>query len=216
MNDVLLSCLRCSICCWDGKDQFESQCKAQGLPKHQQCKPRHDDGCQSSTTKTATSGKVIVITTNPAATPRTRKRRTRRKTLPIPTTSRENFISTVTLQDKNASSLLLSTTESLLRKDTTTAVSHTDQNILAYGKARKSVLDDGDNKTRVIMGVSFSLVILILLGVIFKWNKIAHFLKWSRCRPICRPKDSELDERTESTMVDDIKVPASVEVKGGT
>ena len=79
MNDVVLSCLRCSICCWDGKDQFENQCKAQGLPKHRQCKPRHDDGCQWSTTKTATSGRVIVITTNPAATPQTRKPRTSRE-----------------------------------------------------------------------------------------------------------------------------------------
>ena len=214
MNDVVLSCLRCSICCWDGKDQFESQCKAQGLSKHRQCKPRHDNGCQSSTTKTATSGRVIVVTTNPAATPRTRKRHTRRKTLPIPTTSRENFISSVTPQDETASSLFLSTTESLSQKGTTTAVSHADQNILAYGRARKSVLDDGDNKTRVIMGVSFTVVILILLAVIFKRNKIAHFLKWARCRPICRPKDAELGERTESTMVDDISVPASVE--GGT
>jgi len=51
------------------------------------------------------------------------------------------------------------------------------QNILAYGIARKSVLDDGDNKTRVIIGVSFTMVILILLAVIFKRNKIAHFLK---------------------------------------
>ena len=66
------------------------------------------------------------------------------------------------------------------------------------------------------MGVSFSMVILILLVVSFKRNKIAHFLKWSRCRPICRPKDAELGDRTESTMLEDTRAPASVEVKGGT
>ena len=137
MNDVVLSCLRCFICCWDGKDQFESQCKAQGLPKHRQCKPRHDDGCQSSTTKTATSGRVIVITTNPAATPRTRKRHTRRKTLPIPTTSRENFISSVAPQDENASSLFLSTTESLSQKGTTTAVSHAASEYFSLWNSKK-------------------------------------------------------------------------------
>ena len=217
MNDVVLSCLRCSICCWDGKDQFESKCKAQGLPKHRQCKPRHDDdGCQPSTTKTATSGRVIVITSNQAATPRTRKRQTKRIIFPIPTARQEYFISTVTPQDEKASSLALSTTATLLRKGTTTAVSHANQNKVTYGKARTtSVLDNGANKTRVFICVSFSLVILILLAVIFKRNKIAHFLKWARCRPICRPKDSELGERTESTVVDDFRATVSVEIKGG-
>ena len=139
MNKVVLSCLPCSICCLDGKDQFERQCKAQGLPQHRQCKPRHNNGCQSSTTKSATSSRVIAITSNPAATPRTRTRHTRRSTLSIPSTRQENFISTVNPQDEKASSLPLSTAASLLRKGTTTAVSQADQNILVYGKVRKSL-----------------------------------------------------------------------------
>ena len=73
VNEVVLSSLLCSFCCWDGKVQFESQRKAQGLPKHQLCSPRHD-GCQSLSMKAATSGGVIVITTSAAATPRTSKR----------------------------------------------------------------------------------------------------------------------------------------------
>jgi len=112
------------------------------------------------------------------------------------------------VQDEKASSLPLSTAASLLRKGTTAAVSHAYQNKVGYGKARTtSVLDDGDNKTRVIMGVSLTMVILILLVVIFKRNKVAHFLKWARCHPICRPKDSELGKCTESTVVDDIRAP---------
>lgn len=44
-DDVVLGCLPCSICCWDGRDRFENLCKAQGLPRHQQCSPRHEGGC---------------------------------------------------------------------------------------------------------------------------------------------------------------------------
>ena len=59
MNDVVMSCLPCSTCCWDGRDQLERKCIAQGLPKHRQCGPKHEDRCQLSTTsKVNTGGRI--------------------------------------------------------------------------------------------------------------------------------------------------------------
>lgn len=211
MNDVVFSCLPCSICCWDGRDTFESQCKAQGLPKHRQCAPRHEDSCQTSTTTKANFGGTIVIT-NPITTQRTRTRLTGKTitTVPISPTKHEQLFGAKTQDDKAASSAV-STTASQLP----VTVAGTTNNV-ANGKARKSVLDNSKNETRIIMGTCISIAVLILIVVFAKRNKIANCLKWARCRPICRSKDAELDERTESSMLDDVRAPVTVERKGGT
>lgn len=44
--DLVYHCLPCSVCCLDGKDQLEEQCKAQGLPMHRHCKVSTVNGCQ--------------------------------------------------------------------------------------------------------------------------------------------------------------------------
>ena len=46
VDDLIYDCVPCSDCCWGGTDQFEEQCKAQGLPRHRRCKLRSADGCK--------------------------------------------------------------------------------------------------------------------------------------------------------------------------
>lgn len=60
VNKVVLSSLLSSFCSWDCKVQFESQCKAQGLPQHRLYSTRHD-GRQSSTMKTVTPGGAMIV-----------------------------------------------------------------------------------------------------------------------------------------------------------
>ncbi|PFX19991.1 Tumor necrosis factor receptor superfamily member 19 [Stylophora pistillata] len=43
VEGLIYDCEPCSDCCWDNKDEFEEQCKAQGLPRHQRCKLRNAD-----------------------------------------------------------------------------------------------------------------------------------------------------------------------------
>ena len=213
MNDVVLSCLPCSICCWDGRDTFESQCKAQGLPKHRHCAPRHEDSCQTSTTTKANLGGKIAIT-DATTTQRTRQRLTGKtmETVPITPTKHE-YLEGAKTQDNKAAPFALSTTAIQLR--VTSTVIHT-TNKVAFSKARKSVLDNSENEKRIIMGTGISMVVLILIVVIAKRNKIANYLKWARCRPVYRSKDIELGEQTESSMLDDVRAPLTVEGKGGT
>ena len=96
----------------------------------------------------------------------------------------------------------------------TTSLTYT-KSTVAYGEARKSMLDNSENKTKVIMAVIFGMVALTLV-VINKRNTIARYLRWARCHPVCRSKDLELVESTASSMLNDIRPSVTVQAKGGT
>lgn len=99
-DHVVSSCLPCSFCCWDGRDQFVSGCKAQGLPKHLQCTPRHEARCQPSATTTMQPGGNVVISIQ-SAKQRPSKSQTTRTTMPISSLKQESFVSTTKSQVGN-------------------------------------------------------------------------------------------------------------------
>lgn len=211
-DDFVSDCLLCSVCCWDSRDQFEAQCKAQGLPRHRHCKPRHEDGCQPAWTTTRATPGAISVRSNPATTQQTGKSQLEATTVPLSPTIREHFASNKT-RDKNTTSLPLPTTAIQLRKGTAPA-----KTAKSNDKNNRTVDDSsGGNKNRAILAVSLSMVILIIIVLITKRNKLVHFFKWARCRPICRSSgDAELSRDTESSFIDDVKAQLNVVPKGGT
>lgn len=100
-----------------------------------------------------------------------------------------------------------------LQQQRRTTVTHANKKAAQEGNLRK--FGSAKNKKRVIMGSSFSTVILMLLAAIAKRKKIAHCLKWLKCCPKCRSKDAEFSKPTESSTLEDIKVPIPFEVTGG-
>ena len=230
-SEVVFDCLPCSVCCWDGRDQFESQCKTQGLPRHRHCKPRHERGCQASWTSVvkATSGAITVLpnqgameqdrgNTTRTTTTITTTTATDEKAASLSPTTEERFISTKT-RDQNKSSRTLSTTSTELQKQTAPATYSNGKSSLAVRKSKGSLLDSsGANKNRVIKAVSVSIAILIMIVLVAKRKKLAAYLKWARCHPTCgcRSSDAELGGATESSVLDDIRgQPVSVVPKGG-
>ena len=212
-SDFVFDCLPCSGCCWDGKDQLESQCKAQGLPRHRHCKPRHESGCQTaSTTKKANSVAIKVLADQPA-TRQTSESQSQEITVTLSPTTREQPGNTRTRNQTNAT-LALSTTAVEVRKETAPTTGYPDKTNRDLSKNKRSV-NRAEIKNRVIQAVSFSMVILITLVLIAKRKKLANYVKWARCHPICKSSDVEFGVDTESTVLDDIRAQLSVEPKGG-
>lgn len=222
-SEVVFDCLPCSVCCWDGKDQFENQCKAQGLPRHRHCKPRHERGCQrrwSSNALQATSG-AITGRPNQRATKRnssnntvattaatTRRTATEEKAASLSSTTEERFISTKT-GDQNTSSHTLSPTSAKLSKRTASTTYSSSKSSLAVKKSKGSSLDDsGAYKNRVLKALGVSIPILIGIVVVVKRKKLGVYFKWAKCHFICgcRSSDAELGGATESSVLDAIKV----------
>lgn len=209
-SEVVFDCLPCSICCWDGRDQVESQCKAQGLPRHRHCKPRHVRGCSQTalTTKEAIPG-AINVRVNQATTQQTKLRETRVPLLP----TTHGHLGSPETRGQNTTSLAFPTTESKLRKETVPTRDNTDKNNQAYNKSKGSVSDSNSEiKSRVIKAASLSMVILIAIVVIAKRKKLAEYFKWARCRPICRCSDIERGGETESSVLDDINAQLAMNV----
>ena len=229
-NKVVFDCLPCSVCCWDERDQFESQCKAQGLPRHRHCKPRHQRGCQTPWTS-GVKGTIIAITEvrRNQGTMKQNSRNTTRttttaapeeKSAPLLPTTEEHFISTET-RDQNTSSLTLSTTvtstELLIRNVSATDSDGTSTD-LAFKKSKGSLSDSsGEDNNRVIKAVSLSIALLIMIAFVAKRKKLVTYFKWARCHAPCgcKSSDVELGRATESSIIDDIKAPVSVVPKGG-
>lgn len=217
-SKVVFDCLPCSLCCWDGRDQFESQCEAQGLPRHLRCKPRHQRGCQApwiSGVK-ATSAAITDVRQNEGAMKQNSSSTTRKtttiaseeKSAPLSPTTQEHFISTET-GDQNTSSLI---------RSTDSATDSDGKSNLAFKKSKRSWSDSSvANKNRVIKGVSLSIAILVMIAVVVKRKTLVAHFKWARCHFTCgcRSSDAELGGATESSMLDDIKAPVSVLPKGG-
>ena len=233
MNDVVSSCLPCSICCWDGKDQLESQCIEQGLPSHRQCRPRHKDGCDLSTTatkeSTRTEGRIVI--TSPTTMKRTIQ--TRKTTSRISVTIQDDSTKIQSSKSTTPFQSLSTATEQLeeeiiKRKPTpqtaltreNTASTHLTTRVFSYGKDRRSLAERSENERRIIIAVVVSMVVLILLAVIIKRNTVGNYLIWMKCRPVCRSRDSELGEGTESSSLDEsrssvVVVPVINGVQGG-
>ena len=215
MDYVVLGCLPCSICCWDSRDRFETACKAQGLPRHRQCSPRHEDSCQplASTAKAHPGGNDAI------AVPTVQQRSSQSQTTLSLTSSANQemaIIGSTAKSDDNDVPSSVPTTGSELQKQTTKGATHSNEKAVQPNH-RKSGLVSHENKKRIIMGLIFGTVTLLFLVAIAKRNKIAHFLKWLKCRPKCRSKpDVECSEPTEGSTLEDIRVPIPVEVKGGT
>ena len=216
-SEFVFDCLPCSICCWDGKDQFESQCKAQGLPRHRQCKPRHESGCQTaSTTKKANSVAITVLVDQPA-TRKTSENRSRERTVALSPTSHKHLGNTKT-SGQTTTSPALSTIAVEVRKRTAPTTDYVDKNNQGFNKNKGSRPDSSaEIKSRVIKAVSLSTAILITTVLIAKRKKLAKYFKWARCHPVCRSSasDVELGVDKESTVLDDIKAQLSVVPKGG-
>ena len=218
MNYVVSSCLPCSICCWDGKDQLESQCIDQGLPSHRHCKPRHKDGCELWTTaatkeSTSTGGRIVITT------PTTMKRTIyTRKTsrLKISSIAQQNStqiqankgtvpfqsLSSTTRQPAVEVTKGKPTPQTALnrhprRKNRDNTASTT--RVVYYGKDKRSVSESSESKRGIIIAVFASMVALILFAVFPK--TVANYLRWMKCRPVCKSRDSELGEGTESTSL---------------
>ena len=236
MNDVVSSCLPCSICCWDGKDQLEGQCIEQGLPSHRHCKPRHKDGCDLSTTEkkesTSTGGRIVITSpTTMKKTGNTRKTTTSRISVTVQddSTKIQSNKSTTPFQSLSTATGQLEV-EIIKRKPTpqtalnrhprrknreNTASTHLTTKVFSYGKARRSVTERSENERRIVIVLVVSMVVLILVVTIIKRNTIAYYLRWMKCRPVCRSRDSELGEGTVSTSLDDSRSPEIVpEIKG--
>ena len=84
-----------------------------------------------------------------------------------------------------------------------TASTHLTTRVFSYGKARRSLAERSENERRIIVAVVVSMVVLILLAVIIKRNTVGNYLIWMKCRPVCRSRDSELGEDTESSSLDE-------------
>lgn len=227
-SEFVFDCLLCSICCWDGRDQLEGQCKAQGLPRHRHCKPRHEPGCQTAWTKRKANSGAINVRVNQAATTQTSESQSRQTTLSLSPTTHEpahEHLGNTKTRDQNTTSLAdlaLPTTGPTAierRNGTAPTINHaSDKNNQAFSKNKGSVSDSsGQNKSRVIKAVTLSMVILISIVLIAKRKKLAEYFKWARCRPICRScRQAELGGDTQSSMLDDIKAqPVSVVPMGG-
>ena len=218
-SEVVFDCLPCSVCCWDGRDQFENQCKAQGLPKHRHCKPRHERGCQrpwSSNAVQATSG-AITGRPNKGATKKNSSNNTvtatttiatEQKAVSLSSTTEERFIRTKT-RDQNTSSHTLSTTSAELSKRTASATYSYRKSSLAVKKSKASLLDgSGPDKNRVLKALGVSIPILIGIVAVVKRKKLGVYFKWAKCHFTCgrRSSDAELGGATESSVLDAIKV----------
>lgn len=223
-SEFVFDCLPCSICCWDDRDQIEGQCKAQGLPKHRHCKPRHEPGCQTAWTTRKVKSGAINVRTNQAATQQTSESQSRQTTVPPSPTTHEpahESLGNTKTRDENTTSLALPTTGPTAierRNGTAPKRDHTDKNNQAFDKNKGSVSDSsGENKSRVIKAVSLSIFILIAIVLIAKRKKLVDYFKWARCRPICRScRDAEQGGVTESSVLDDINAQhVSVMPMGG-
>lgn len=212
MDNVVLDCLPCSICCWDIRDRFQTACKAQGLPRHRQCSPRHEDGCKPlASTAKAHAGDNDAISV-PTVKQLSRKSQT---TLSLPSSpNQETLISGSTA--KSDDSDVPSTVPITGREKTAKGATHTNEKAVDQANHIKSGLVSDENKNRIIMGLIFGTVTLLSLVAIAKRNKIAHCLKWLKCRPKRRSKDVESSEPTEGSTLEEIRLPTPVEVKGGT
>ena len=224
MNDVVSSCLPCSICCWDGKDQLESQCIDQGLPSHRHCKPRHKDGCElwttAALTKEGTNTRGRIVITSPTTMKRTiYPRKTSR--LKISSTVQHNSTqiqvnkSTVPFQSLSTERRQPAVEVTKGKPTPTTPLNRhprrknrkntaSTSRVVSYGKTKRSVSESSENKRRIIIAVVVSMVVLILLAVIIKRNTVGNYLRWMKCRPVCKSRDSELGEGTESTSLGEI------------
>ena len=227
-NKVVFDCLPCSVCCWDERDQFESQCKAQGLPRHRHCKPRHQRGCQTPWTS-GVKATIIAITEvrRNQGTMKQNSRNTTRTTTTAapeeksaPLLPTQHFISTET-RDQNTSSLTHSTTvtstELLIRNVSATDSDGTSTD-LVFKKSKGSLSDSsGEDNNRVIKAVSLSIALLIIIAFVAKRKKLVTYFKWARCHAPCgcKSSDVELGGATESSIIDDINAPVSVVPKGG-
>ena len=241
MNDVVSSCLPCSICCWDGKDQLESQCIEQGLPSHRQCRPRHKDGCDLSTTatkeSTRTEGRIVITRpTTMKRTIQTRKTTTSRISVTVQDDSTKIQSNKSTTPFQSLSTATEQLEEEIIKRKPTpqtalnrhprrknqenTASTHLTTRVFSYGKARRSLAERSENERRIIVAVVVSMVVLILLAVIIKRNTVGNYLIWMKCRPVCRSRDSELGEGTENSSLDEsrssvVVVPDINGVQGG-
>ena len=225
MNDVVSSCLPCSICCWDGKDQLESQCIEQGLPSHRQCRPRHKDGCDLSTTatkeSTRTEGRIVITRpTTMKRTIQTRKTTTSRISVTVQDDSTKIQSNKSTTPFQSLSTATEQLEEEIINRKPThqtaltrhprrknrenTASTHLTTRVFSYGKDRRSLAARSENERRIIIAVVVSMVVLILLAVIIKRNTVGNYLRWMKCRPVCKSRDSELGEGTESTSLGEI------------
>ena len=228
-SEVVFDCLPCSVCCWDGRDQLEGQCKAQGLPRHRHCKPRHERGCQAPwTSGLKVNSGAITGRPNQGATKKNSNNTVRTTTTTttaneeqatsLSPTPEERFISTKT-RDQNTSSRTPSPTSTELPKRTASATYSIGKSSLAVKKSKGSLLDSsGANKDRVIKAVSLSIAILIMIVFVAKRKQIAAYFKWARCHLTCgcRSSDAEVGGATESSVTDDIQgQTVSVVPKGG-
>ena len=241
MNDVVSSCLPCSICCWDGKDQLESQCIEQGLPSHRQCRPRHKDGCDLSTTatkeSTRTEGRIVITRpTTMKRTIQTRKTTTSRISVTVQDDNTKIQSNKSTTPFRSLSTATEQLEEEIINRKPThqtaltrhprrknrenTASTHLTTRVFSYGKDRRSLAERSENERRIIIAVVVSMVVLILLAVVIKRNTVGNYLIWMKCRPVCRSRDSELGEGTESSSLDEsrssvVVAPDINEVQGG-
>lgn len=184
MNDVVSSCLPCSICCWDNKDQLESQCIEQGLPSHRHCKPRHKDGCELSTTSTrestSTEGRIVI--TSPTTINRTvhttktstsrisvteqlngTKIKANKSTTPFQSLSTAMKQPVGVTKGKPTPQTALNRHSRRNNRDNT-ASTHLTTRVVSYDKARSSVAAESrESKRRIAMAILIIMVALILV-----------------------------------------------------
>ena len=218
--DLVYHCLPCSVCCLDGKDQLEEQCKAQGLPVHLHCKVSTVDGCQPVWTTSKPTASATPLRANHVAKKETNdKRQTGETTVTLSSTTHKPFVSTTAVTASRA--FTSPETSTALQLGTNTASDRVHgKKILTLDKFKGSVSNQSnssvDIKRRIVKATILTMFILIVIGIILKRNKLVYFFKWARCRPIWRSRDVELGEHTDSTMLDDIKPSMNVVSLGGT
>lgn len=219
VEGLIYDCEPCSDCCWDNKDEFEEQCKAQGLPRHQRCKLRNaDSGCQRDRV-------TIKLTPSPTTSQRkstSEQRRDKLKsadkmTLWSSSTTQRSFISSIATNASAAFTSFFQASIALQRQRKKTSNEGRGKRKPTLRDIKRPIsvsINSGDLKGRVIKAVIGILAALILVVCIIKRKTIANFFKWVRCRPICRSSDAEHGVNTESVILDDIKTPTNVERLG--
>ena len=198
----VFDCLPCSICCGDEKDQIEEQCKAQGLPKHKLCQPRHDhiNSCLSS--KSATRNDISNVSTTLGLTKMiSRKKKTRSEANPTVVTLGVKSISSQPAPRSHIQQAASNApvTVGQTKAPATAGVNEEFQRV-KYSPSHNS----NKNKTKVIITITVSISVLLLFTVVAKRQNITSSLWWLKCRPICQSKDAE-SGITECTLVDDLK-----------
>ena len=220
-DGLIYDCEPCSDCCGDGKDEFEDQCKAQGLPRHRRCKLRKaDSDCQRI-------NMMIKLTPSPTTPQRksTAERRTNKLKSSDKTTQRSSSTTHRSFASSNtviASAAFTSFFETSIafqrRRNKTSDEGHGKSKTTLSVDTKRPIsvsINSRDEISRSIKAVIGILASLSLVACIVKIKTIANFFKWVRCRPFSRSRDAEHDEHTESVLLDNITTLTNVDPLGG-